>query len=125
MNASSFATATADTQHETLNPEKDSRAGAQLSWGTEIPLTLTLSPKGEASELEIERGLENMRFCETNRIGFGALFYVSYYICGSYGETLGKMNPVRLEQTSKSLRGGGGATREDSPCDGTTTPGVC
>jgi hypothetical protein len=62
---------------------------------------------------------KNMRFCETNRIGFGSIFYGTIDAEGSYNVTAKKMNPVRLAgQTTLRKVGGvsgaieGGGTTE-------------
>src|ERR1700680_3387296 len=54
--------------------------------------------KGKASRRP--KGLENMRFCETNRIGFSAFSCVTRCVCDGYTERLQKLNPVRLAKPS-------------------------
>jgi len=44
-----------------------------------------------------KEALENMCFCETNRIPGAALFYVTVVVTDSYRSILENTNPVRLE----------------------------
>jgi hypothetical protein len=53
-----------------------------------------------------EGGAENMHFCETNRIDYGAIFGVTPYIEGSYEGAAKKMDPVRLERNEAKRAGG-------------------
>jgi hypothetical protein len=50
-----------------------------------------------------ERGRKNMRFCETNRIGFEAFFYGTIDAKGSCDRGAKKMNPVRLAKPNLFL----------------------
>ena len=58
------------------------------------------------------KGLENMHFCETNRIGHDTIFDATRYTYGSYDCKVRKVNPVRLagnEQSALSKHGYKGA----------------
>jgi hypothetical protein len=58
----------------------------------------------QRGRIEEERGLLNMRFCETNRIHHGAIFGVTPYTEGSYEGAAEETNPVRLEQNETRVR---------------------
>jgi hypothetical protein len=52
--------------------------------------------------LVVKEDLENMHFCETNRIGHDAVFDVTQYTHGSYDCKAKKVNPVRLAGNKQS-----------------------
>src|SRR5258708_36982725 len=70
----------------------------------QLPLTLTLSPKGRGGDSGGKIEVKNMCFCETNRIDFRVNSVVNGRIQTSYEFGGLFLNPVRLERF-RSLAG--------------------